>query len=216
MAKRCKGLNSKCFLFTYLIIVGFLLVLWMNNLPLMHEETREIPAELQNIIESPARPLPDFSLDTEEKLALTPSWFIGKWSFVTFTHSHCLPSCQEMLTTLSGLHTAFASKHIQFLAIGIDSGNDSVSELSNFLTAQKVSVKAVTASESVIDMVAHSFIALFLKTEYSDGSYIIEQEYNLFLVDPKGRVYATFKPPYNSDSISAMFFKLRHFYGRSE
>jgi len=216
MAKRCKGLNSKCFLFTYLIIVGFLLVLWMNRLPLMQEETRDIPADLQSVITSPARNLPEFSLKTNNKLVLTSDWFTDKWSFVAFTHSHCLPACEQMLTTLSGLNADFASNNVQFLVIDIDSNYDGDSQLSDFLVAQNISATAATGSPDSIDQLARAFIALFLRSDFKDGSYLIEQEYHLFLVDPKGRVYATFTPPYSSDLISSMFFKLRHFYGRSE
>jgi len=216
MAKRCKGLNSKCFLFTYLIIVGFLLVLWMNNMPLMHEETRVIPDDLQNFISSPPRSIPKFSLDTSSKLVLTNDWLIGKWSFVTFTYGHCLPNCQPLLTAMKGLKASLASNNIQFLVVGIDSDHESTQQLDNFLIAQKLDATAATAESTVIETLAHTFLALFLQTDYNDGSYIIEQQYHLFLVDPKGRLYAVFKPPYNSESLKQLFFKLRYFYAKSE
>ena len=63
MVDLAKDLNSKRFLFTYLIIVGFLLVLWVNRLPLMHEDKREIPVGMLTYLESPPRPLPQISLD---------------------------------------------------------------------------------------------------------------------------------------------------------
>ena len=62
MAKRCKGLNSKCFLFSYLMIVGFLLVLWLNRLPLIHDDQREIPVDMQDYLESPPRSLSVFQM----------------------------------------------------------------------------------------------------------------------------------------------------------
>jgi len=67
-----------------------------------------------------------------------------------------------------------------------------------------------------IEQLARDFVALFLKTDFSDGSYQIEQEHHLFVVDPKGRVYATFRPPYTSRSIQSQFLKLRYFYAQSE
>jgi len=216
VAKRCKGLNSKCFLITYLMIVGFLLVLWMNNLPLMQEESRDIPIDMQVYMTSPARSLPEFSLDTMGKLALTNSWFIDKWSFVYFSHSHCQPTCQPALNALSELQTSFANKDIQFLVIGIDSEHEGANQLSQFLTAQHLAITVASGTTQMIDRLARTFIALFLKTDYSDGCYQIEQKHDLFLVDPKGRVYAIFKPPYNSTSIEKKFLKLRHFYAKTE
>ena len=66
-----KDLNSKRFLFTYLVIIGFLLVLLMNRLPLMHEDLREIPSDMLSYLESPPRPLPSFSLLNNEQQELT-------------------------------------------------------------------------------------------------------------------------------------------------
>ena len=216
MAKRCKGLNSKCFLITYLMIVGFLLVLLMNNLPLMNKEQREIPVAMQSYIASPAHPLPDFSLNTDNKLALTNQWFDGKWSIVYFTHSHCLPACQPALQAMNRLQSTFVSIDFQFLVIGIDTEHEAVDALRDFLDQQDLDFTVATASTKTIEELASTFIALFLKTDYVDGSYQIEQEHHLFVVDPKGRVYATFKPPFNHALIQAEFLKLRYFYARSE
>jgi len=217
MAKRCKGLNSKCFLFTYLIIVSFLLVLWLNRLPLMHEDLRDIPIDMQDYIASPSFSLPLFSLETSEKLALTNKWFEDKWSFVYFTHSHCFPACQASLKNMDELHASFANADFQFLTIGLDSQHETADQLVQFLQSQGFDFTAATANDAAeIDKLARAFVALYLQTDFSDGSYQIEQEHHIFLVDPKGRVYARFKPPYSSATISAQFLKLRHFYAKTE
>jgi cytochrome oxidase Cu insertion factor (SCO1/SenC/PrrC family) len=216
MAKRCKGLNSKCFLISYLMIVGFLLVLWMNRLPLMNEDQRDIPADMQTYIASPARQLPEFSLNTPNKLALTNHWFEGKWSFVYFSNSHCLPACQPALAEMNKLKASFANADFQFLVIGVDTEHETADQLATFLQGQQLDFNTATASASIIEELARSFIALFLQTDYADGSYQIEQEHHLFVVDPKGRVYATFKPPFNHARIQAEFLKLRYFYAKSE
>jgi len=216
MAKRCKGLNSKCFLFTYLIIVSFLLVLWLNRLPLMHEDSRDIPIDMQTYISSPSLPLPSFLLETNGKLALTNNWFYGKWSFVYFTHGHCLPKCQPSLKTMSELQASFANSDFQFLTIGLDSQHETADELDLFLKSQTFEFTTATAKSEEIDLLSRAFIALYLQTSFSDGSYQIEQEHHIFLVDPKGRIYARFIPPYSSMSISAQFLKLRHFYAKTE
>ena len=216
MAKRCKGLNSKCFLFTYLIIVGFLLVLWMNRLPLMHEDLREIPLDMQVYLESPPRPISLFSLTTSNKLVLTNDWLTGKWTFVYFSHGKCLPECQSAFEKMNDLHAAFANNDFQFLVIGLDPEHESADDLADFLRIQQFELTAATAPEVEIEQLARDFVALFLKTDFSDGSYQIEQEHHLFVVDPKGRIYATFRPPYSSRSIQSQFLKLRHFYAQSE
>lgn len=217
MAKRCKGLNSKCFLFTYLMIVIFLLVLWVNKLPSLQKEYREIPVAMQAYIESPARTLASFSLDTTSKLALTNDWLIGRWTFVYFSHGHCLPECKVSLDSLAELNASFASNDVQFLVVGLDGENESVDQLQSFLTAQTLDrTLAASLSSDELDSLTQSFIALFLKTDFADGRYQIEQQHHIFLVDPKGRVYATFRPPFTGSYIRKQFLKLRLFYGRTE
>lgn len=216
MAKRCKGLNSKCFLITYLMLVGFLLVLFMNRLPLMNKEQRDIPSSMQTYITSSARPLPEFSLNTNTKLMLSNSWLANKWSVVYFSHSNCLPACQPALQEMKNLQSNFANTDFQFLVIGIDAEHDTANTLVDFLHKHDFDFNVGTASTNIIDTLARNFIALFLKTDYADGSYQIEQEHHLFVVDPKGRVYATFKPPFNDAIIRSNFLELRSFYAKSE
>tara|TARA_R110002050_G_scaffold269917_2_gene412621 strand:- start:166537 stop:167133 length:597 start_codon:yes stop_codon:yes gene_type:complete len=198
------------------MIVGFLLVLWMNNLPLMNKEQRDIPVEMQDYIASPARSLPEFSLNTDNKRVLSQGWFDGKWSFVYFSHSHCLPHCLPTLKTMKHLQSSFANADFQFLMVGVDADHERAGDLRTFLAKQGLNFSVATASSTIIDELASTFLALFLQTDYADGSYQIEQEHHLFVVDPKGRVYATFKPPFNHALIQSEFLKLRAFYARTE
>jgi len=217
MAKRCKGLNSKCFLFTYLMIVVFILILWANKLPSLQKEHREIPVAMQDYIESPSRDLSSFSQGKIDELVLTSDWLKNKWSFVYFTHGACLPACRQSLDSLAELNASFASNDVQFLVIGLDSDNESLEQLQAFLTAQTLArTVALSPSNNDLDSLSQSFIALFLKTDFADGSYLIEQEHHIFLVDPKGRIYATFRPPLSGARIRQQFLKLRLFYGRTE
>ncbi|MDT8370926.1 MAG: SCO family protein [Gammaproteobacteria bacterium] len=183
---------------------------------MLYDDQRQIPQDLQPYLESPPRQISNFSLETANKLTLTHSWFENKWSFVYFSHLNCLPQCQSSFETLSKLHNAFASNHIQLLVIGLDQQDESITELTQFLNRQNVSVPVATADEATIVQLAKTFIALFLKTDYSDGSYLIEQEHHIFIVDPKGRVYATFRPPYDATKITMLFSKIRLFYAKTE
>ena len=182
----------------------------------MAKETRDIPAALDKILTSPAQPLADFSLETKNKLALTNLWFEGKWTFVYFSYGHCLLACGPTLTVLTDLKASFASDNNQFLVIGIDTEHETSQQLSTFLNQQGLDITAATGNEEDIDRLAKQFVALFLRTDFSDGSYQIEQEHTLFLVDPKGRIYASFPSSMSSSKIKAEFFKLRAFYAKSE
>ena len=113
------------------------------------------------------------------------------------------------------LRSAFANNNLQYLVIGLDNEHETADALSQFLMTQQLKLTAATASESEIESLAKAFIALYL-TDFTDGSYQIEQEQHIFLVVPKGRIYATFRPPYSNTSIQSRFLKLRQFYAQSE
>lgn len=219
MFKQCNGLNSKCFLLTYLVIVGFLLILWANRIPLVQNETRQIPRALQPYLISSPQDMTSSSVTSNNKLVLTSDIFIDKWSFVYFTHSHCLPSCQHSFNVLSQLEAALQVADIQFALVDLDtSSHPSLpSGLQQLATNMRLEQKVIIETDKVTtEQLATEFNALFLRTDYADGSYQIEQEHVIFVVDPKGRIYAHFVPPYNFELIRDTFILLRQFYASSE
>ncbi len=215
--KPCKGLNSKCFLITYLVIVGFLLVLWVNNLPMLQEESREIPADLVPYVESPARPITDMSLMTLNQFSITEDWFKDKWTFVYFSHDQCLPDCEPAMSQLKNVKSAFANNDVQTLVVGFNIDHESVEQLSDYYAENGLPVTVASSqSHQEIEQLSRTLIALYLVTDYADETYLVEQEHKLFLVDPKGRAFATFTSPFNHQSLTTLFPKLRRFYAQSE
>jgi protein SCO1 len=210
-----KNLNSKRFLLTYLVIIVFLLLLWSIQIRLAHEDNREIPIEMLAYLESPPRAAPVIYLNLDGKQALTNGWFQKKWSFVYFSHGRCLPLCRPSLETMKLIQSSFTNNDFQFLVIGLDGDNETESRLASFLAAQQFNFDVASASSAKVEDLAREFRALFLKTSLSDGRYLIEQEHHLFVLDPKGRIYATFKPPFKIN-IQEDISNMRYFYARSE
>lgn len=210
-----KSLNSKRFLLTYLIIIGFLLVIWVNQLPLMREDNRVIPPDMLEYLESPPRELPAISLDSNEGQVLTNAWFESKWSFVYFSHGNCLPLCRPAFETMKLIQSSFVNNDFQFLVIGLDGDNETAEKLATFLTSQQFNFDVASTSSAKVEDIARAFVALFLKTDLSDGRYLIEQEHHIFVLDPKGRLYATFTPPFGANILEE-FLKVRYFYARTE
>jgi cytochrome oxidase Cu insertion factor (SCO1/SenC/PrrC family) len=186
----------------------------MNRLPLGHEETRSIPSSLSPYLASPPVPISTLDLNVNGMPTGT-AYFQDKWTFVYFSHLGCLPSCQPSLSSLVKLKNAYANPDIQVVVVGIEE-KETAEQLLTFLESQGLSIPVITGSQSVIDQLAKDMIALFLKTDYADGSYLIEQEHHLFLVDPKSRLYATFKQSGSASHIINLFPKIRLFYAKTE
>lgn len=210
-----KNLNSKRFLLTYLVIIVLLLMLWAFKMRLLHEDNRVIPFKMLAYLESPPREAPDLSLTLNSKQVLTNGWFKNKWSVVYFSHGNCLPLCRPALETMKLIKSSFTNNDFQFLVIDLDGDNETQSNLMSFLADQQFNFEVASASSAKIEDLAGEFKALFLKTRLSDGGYLIEQEHHVFVIDPKGRLYATFKPPF-SINIQEDVSNMRYFYARTE
>jgi cytochrome oxidase Cu insertion factor (SCO1/SenC/PrrC family) len=214
--KPCQGLNSKCFLVTYLVIVVFLLILWFNRTDLLQEDLRVIPAELQAYIISPPRPISEEEAILNNKQVLTINLFKDNWTLVYFSHANCLPSCLTGLNKLATFQSAYASKDVGTLLIDLDSDVHARGKLDQLLQYQNFNFPVLEAEEAVIEGLAKTFIALYLKSDLGGGYYQIEQEHKLFLVDPKSRVYAVFDEQTPALTIDNSFAELRSFYAKSE
>lgn len=210
------GFNSKCFLIRYLLVVGFLLFLLFARIPLMEVDHRDIPVELRAYLVSPPRLTPLFDQGNNRELTLTNTVFNDKWSFVYFTQTRCLPACSKSLIKMKNLEASFANSDIQFLAVGINHDYDTAATLTDFLKEQQVNATVIDIDKKEVELFSQTFNFIFLRTDFSDGSYMIEQQQSIFLIDPKGRFYAQFKETLSTEVIRSIFIVVRDFYAKTE
>ena len=180
----------------------------------MNDDKRVIPADLKAYLFSPYRKTPSLSMTVNGKLVLTSELFNDKWSFVYFTHSGCLPECKTRLVAMNNLRESFANADFQFLAIDID--NDAAEDLAVFLEKRRVKLNVLTVKQDALDLLARAFHFIFLRTDYTNGRYLMEQQHTIFLLDPKGRIYAHFKRTLSGNKILTEFLKIRQFYAKTE
>lgn len=214
MADILKNFNSKRFLISYLIIVILMLLMLSQRFDMVVPEKRDIPEEMKAYLVSPIRLIPEFTLDTTENTTITNDYFEGKWSFVYFSYSGCMPACSSALTTMQDLKRGFGDRLFNFLLVDIDDLEqpEAFKQMMQFQGYDDFPI--ASGSQQTIEQLARSFIALYLKTEFANGDYLIEQEHHLFVVDPQGRVYAQFKPPYSG--LHSQFLRARNFYSQTE
>jgi cytochrome oxidase Cu insertion factor (SCO1/SenC/PrrC family) len=214
MVDLVKNFNSKRFLITYLVIVILMLLMLSQRFDMVVPEKREIPDEMKSYLVSPIRLIPEFTLLTTEQKVITEHYFEDKWSFVYFSYSGCLPGCSSALNKIQELKRSFGDRLFNFLIIDIDDLEtpDKFKQMLTFHGYDDVTI--ASADKDTIEKLARAFIALYLKTEFANDEYIIEQEHLLFAVDPQGRVYAKFKPPYSD--LQSQFLRARSFYAQTE
>lgn len=215
MLQDYKNPNSMRFLLTYLAVVAFLLVLWRSNTGPVALDQREIPNDIAGYLLSP--PTEISGTDSGSKLALTHDKFIGKWSFVYFSHHQCSPECNKAFKVLNELSESFRADNIQFVIIELDPNEGASSDkLAKLIEDQGLNLTVMSTSVEIVEQLAAQFKELFLMTRFANGTYQIEQQHKLFIVDPKARVYAKFSPPYTSSTIQKAFVSMRYFYAQTE
>jgi N-acetyl-anhydromuramyl-L-alanine amidase AmpD len=111
---------------------------------------------------------------------------------------------------------AYATHDVQIMVIDLDSEANAKGKLAQQLKQNGYKIPVAEATEETITALTKAFIALFLRTDFSDGSYQIEQEHSLFIVDPKARVYASFSEQTSAVTIKQVFAQLRTFYAQTE
>lgn len=215
--KNCQGLNSKCFLITYLAVVGFLLLLWSNGSLFTQQEYREIPKSLSPYIISPPKDINADINSDNEKLVLTSLLSEGSWTWVYFSHANCFDSCSESYKKLSAIRAAYANNDIKIVIVDLDGEVSARGKLAKVLNEQGYDYDVIESQyEESVEAIAQQFEALFLRTNYDDGSYLLEQQHDIFLVDPKGRVYARFNDQTSAAEMKNSFVAIRQFYATSE
>jgi cytochrome oxidase Cu insertion factor (SCO1/SenC/PrrC family) len=210
MDRRLKNLNSKAFLLLYLFVVASLLLFWFVATQPAQKEYRDIPDEMRDVLFSPPLPLPQFLLQGNHQRVLTEQSLKGKWSWIYFYHPSCDSVCTPVLDVLNTLQTHYSQNDIQHIVINYDAAQNE-----RVPSARYTPFTIYFAEQRMLDQLVQHFNFLYLRTDYASG-YSLEQQHSLFLIDPKGRLYARFEPPFSSVSLQQRFIEIRQFFARTE
>lgn len=208
-----KSFNSKGFLLLYLVAFASLLLAWLVQMEKPGADRRDIPVSLRSELVSPPRQIPQFLLRSTDNQVLTEQALRGKWSFIYFSHAGCLPHCEPVLAVLGNLKQMLTNREQQFVLINFDSEDSG--DMSSLLEQLDAELSVFSGDVSMLAMLMKTFGFLYLPAKQAQGKSI-EQQHSIFLIDPRGRLYARFEPPFSSLSIQQSFFQLRDFYARSE
>lgn len=208
-----KSFNSKGFLLLYLVVFGSVLVIWLFQTEQAAVDRRDIPASLRPQLVSPPQPVPQFLLQSADQQKLTEQGLRGKWSFIYFSHSRCMPDCEPVLTVMHNLKQMLANREQQVLLINFRS--DKNGAMTDLLNELDLDLTVFSGKPEMLAMLSDSVEFFYLADEDSPHT-TIEQQHSIFVSDPQGRLYARFEPPFSSLSIQQRFFEIRDFYARSE
>ena len=170
------------------------------------------PAELQGVLRPEFRPLAPFLLSSDGHGPITERSLRDRWTFVFFGYLSCPDVCPNTLHELNAFwnrlrdESSREPEQVQVLFVSVDPDRDTPEKLASYTAYFNRRFIGATAGKGQIDRLSRQFGAGYaLEAETSPGQYHVVHTSAIFLVDPYGRLVATFSQPHYSDTIARQF-----------
>ena len=177
------------------------------------------PAELIGVLRPDFKQLHPFELTDHNNVVFDEKRFLDKWSFVFFGYTSCPDVCPATLYVLKSVHGLLVDENgeipddMQVVFISVDPERDTTEKLAEYITYFNKDFIGTTADKLKIDNMAQQFGAGYIADpETSPGVYNVSHTSAIFLVDPYGRLAATFSQPHQASTITSQYKKIRKYF----
>ena len=177
------------------------------------------PPELAGVLRANFKLLQPFELTAHNNAIFNEKKLLDKWSFVFFGYTSCPDVCPSTLYVLSSVHgllvdeTGEIPDDMQVIFISVDPERDSSEKLANYITYFNKDFIGTTASKINIDKLTQQFSAGYIIDEKNpNGEYNISHTSAIFLIDPYGRLIASFSQPHQANTITSQYKKIRKYF----
>ena len=202
-----------------LLLAGIWLGGWGDN----NDEIEEIDFPSATVLEIPV-PLPQFTLSDHNGQEFNQWSLARKWTFMFFGYTFCPDVCPTALVDLDDVYLDLAGKgeliekefkvNIQFIFVTVDPQRDTAEELKEYLEFFNENFIGLTGRSEAIDSLAGPMGVAYMRVpgEDEDGDYLVDHSASFLLIDPLGRLRATFAPPHDPKQIAEDFRNIRSEY----
>lgn len=179
--------------------------------------------EVSRIYEIPP-PLPLFTL-TDHNGEEFNKWSLNRnWTFMFFGYIYCPDVCPTAMVDLSDVYKALEESgdliekkfkvNTQVVFVTVDPDRDTVAELKDYVPHFNKAFIGVTGDLQEIDSIARPMGVAYTQVpgKDSDGDYYIDHSASLMLLDPLGRLRASFPPPHDPVKIVEEYRRIRDKY----
>jgi protein SCO1/2 len=181
----------------------------------MLPDKKTIPPELQSVLRPEPKPLQAFSLTDQYQQAVNLEHLQGKWSLVFFGYTYCPDICPTTLSTLTRVvrllqNDPQSPANIQVVFVSVDPQRDTPEVIEGYLKYFNEAFVGITGTQQGIDDLSRQFGAGYMKEpDTTPGQYLVSHTSSIFLVDPQGRLLASFSPPHDPNTIVDQFQQIR-------
>ena len=177
------------------------------------------PPELIGVLRPDFKALHHFELQDHNKTVFDEKRLQGKWSFVFFGYTSCPDICPTTLHVLNSVYGMLEdgksgdAADTQVIFISVDPKRDTTEKLADYMSYFNKKFIGVTSDKTAIDKLVKQFGAGYaLETETTPGEYLVAHTSAIFLVDPYGRLVATFSQPHYPSTIATQYEKIRTYF----
>ncbi|MEX2615458.1 MAG: SCO family protein [Alphaproteobacteria bacterium] len=181
-----------------------------------------IPDELADIALAAPVPIDAVSLADANGSVVVPATAREKWTLLALGFTHCPDVCPFMLGNLAEVENRMRERlgpaqQPQFVFLSVDPARDTPALLAEYVAFFSDDFVGLTGPKSEIDRITKQLSAFYrLGPKDSDGDYGVDHSAEIFLIDPKGRLFGKFQPPLDPDDTTTKFEKALRFFEQSE
>ena len=161
--------------------------------------------------------IPDFQMVDYDNNPFNKDGLVGKWSFLFIGYTLCPDICPTTLHLMHGLNGLLKEEgknsDVQFVFVSVDPQRDSLERLKSYVQYFDQSFIGVTGAASQLETFTDALGADYYQVPHPDEPrfYYVIHSAEIFLIDPKGELYALFPPPHQVERIAADFAIIREF-----
>lgn len=156
-------------------------------------------------------PLPTFVLHRSGG-TLGNADLLGHWTLLNFGYANCPQICPTTLATLREVKARLASKEKtvpQVVFVSVDPVRDTPARLATFMLYFDPRFIGATGTDTELAALARHLGVAYQRHDTQDKEhYEVDHGTAVYLIDPQGRLKATFSWPHDSAAMAADFAKL--------
>lgn len=148
----------------------------------------------RTLLAAPTRVIPDFALTDQNGRAFGLAQLAGKPALVFFGFTHCPDVCPTALARLTLLQKSHGRDlgGARIVFVSVDGERDTPAVLKDFLARYSSEFVGLTGTPRTVRDLAAQFSASVFSGRAADGSRTVEHSGQIYLLDARGRLFATF------------------------
>ena len=136
-----------------------------------------------------------------------------RWSFAFFGYTQCPDVCPTALSTMKALKTELSAvtpvPTFQVVFVSVDPVRDTIPLLSEFMAAFDPSFIGVTGNDAALQPLIKDLGVYYVRNDAQNKKhYTVDHTATIYLIDPQGRLAATFSPPQFASAMAADYRRI--------